>query len=198
MSSLAQHILANAQQLPEGGVFSPKEFLHLGSREAVDQTLTRLMKEKKLLRVGRGLYTLPLQGRFGSHPPSPEQLLTALTEKTGETVVSHGAAAANRLGLTTQVPMREVFLTSGRSRTLRLGSRVLEIKHAPHWQLLLGESSGGALLRALAWLGPEQAEEVMPQAHKMIPATEWEAVAAVRSELPSWLAKTVSRIEHYA
>ncbi len=113
-------------------------------------------------------------------------------------MVSHGAAAANRLGLTTQVPMREVFLTSGRSRTLRLGSRVLEIKHAPHWQLLLGESSGGALLRALAWLGPEQAGEVMPQAHKMIPATEWEAVAAVRSELPSWLAKTVSRIEHHA
>ncbi|MDL2315569.1 type IV toxin-antitoxin system AbiEi family antitoxin domain-containing protein [Desulfovibrio sp. OttesenSCG-928-A18] len=198
MTSLAQHILTKANQLPEGGVFSPKEFLHLGSRDAVDQTFTRLLKENKLLRVGRGLYTLPLQGRFGSRPPSPERLLAALTEKTGETVVSHGAAAANRLGLTTQVPVREIFLTSGRSRTLRLGSRVLEIKHAPHWQLLLGESSGGALLRALAWLGPEQAEEVMPQVHEMIPAQEWEAVAAVRSELPSWLAKTVSRVEQHA
>ena len=121
-----------------------------------------------------------------------------MTEKTGETVVSHGAAAANRLGLTTQVPVREIFLTSGRSRTLRLGSRVLEIKHAPPWQLLLGESSGGALLRALAWLGPEQAEEIMPQVHEMIPAKEWDAVAAVRSELPSWLARTVSRVEQHA
>lgn len=198
MSSLAQHILTKANQSPEGGFFSPKEFLHLGSREAVDQAFTRLVKEKKLLRVGRGLYTLPLQGRFGARPPSPERLLAALTEKTGETVVSHGAAAANRLGLTTQVPVREVFLTSGRSRTLRLGTRVLEIKHAPPWQLLLGESSGGALLRALAWLGPEQAEEVMQQVHEIIPAKEWEAVAAVRSELPDWLARTVSRVEQHA
>lgn len=109
MSQLVQHILANANQLPEGSVFSPKEFLHLGSRAAVDQTFTRLVKEKKLLRVGRGLYTLPLQGRFGTRPPSPERLLAPLAEKTGETVVSHGAAAANRLGLTTQVPIREIF-----------------------------------------------------------------------------------------
>ncbi|MDR2800962.1 MAG: type IV toxin-antitoxin system AbiEi family antitoxin domain-containing protein [Desulfovibrio sp.] len=198
MTSLARHILTNANQLPEGGVISPKEFLHLGSREAVDQTFTRLVKEKRLLRVGRGLYTLPLQGRFGTRPPSPERLLAALAKKTGETVVSHGAAAANRLGLTTQVPIREIFLTSGRNRTLRLGSRVLKIKHAPPLQLLLGESYGGDLLRALTWLGPEQAEEVMPQVREMIPAKEWEAVTAVRSELPAWLARTVSRVEQHA
>jgi hypothetical protein len=198
MTPLVQHILAKANQLPEGSVFSPKEFLHFGSREAVDQTFTRLVKEKKLLRVGRGLYTLPVQGRFGIRPPSPERLLAALTKKTGETLVSHGAAAANRLGLSTQVPIREIFLTSGRSRTLRLGSRVLEIKHAPPWQILLGESSGGVLLRALAWLGPEQAEEVISQLHEIVPAKEWEAVTAVRSELPSWLAKTVSRVAQHA
>jgi hypothetical protein len=198
MTPLVQHILAKANQLPEGSVFSPKEFLHLRNREAVDQAFTRLVKEKTLLRVGRGLYTLPVQGRFGIRPPSPERLLAALAKKTGETMVSHGATAANRLGLTTQVPIREIFLTSGRSRTLRLGSRVLEIKHAPPWQILLGESSGGVLLRALAWLGPEQAEEVMPQLHEIIPAQEWEAVTAVRSELPSWLAKTVSRAAQHA
>jgi hypothetical protein len=121
-----------------------------------------------------------------------------LAEKTGETMVTHGAAAANRLGLTTQVPIHEIFLTSGRSRTLRLGSRVLKIKHAPPWQLLLGESYGGNLLRALTWLGPEQAEEVMSQLHEIIPAKEWETVTAVRSELPGWLARTVSRVGQHA
>ncbi len=196
MTPLVQQILAKANELPEGGVFSPKEFLHLGSREAVDQTFTRLVKAGKLLRVGRGLYTLPLHGRFGTRPPVPETLLAALAEKTGEVMVSHGAAAANRLGLTQQVPAREVFLTSGRNRTLRLGSRVIEIKHAPSWQLLLGESTSGAVLRALAWLGPEQTEEVMPQVHEMVATKEWESLAAVRSELPGWLAKAVSQVTH--
>ena len=182
--------------MSEGGVLSPKEFLHLGSRVAVDQTFTRLVKGNKLLRVGRGLYTPPLCGRFGVRPPSPEKLLAALAEKTGEITVSHGAAAANRLGLTTQVPVREVFLTSGRSRTLRLGSRSLEMKHAPSWQLLFGESLAGTLLRALAWLGPLQTAQLMPQLYEKLSPGEWKALSAVRSELPTWLARAVSMVHH--
>jgi hypothetical protein len=54
MSHLSEAILSAAQALPEGGLISPKEFLHLASRAAVDQTLTRLAREGKLLRVGRG------------------------------------------------------------------------------------------------------------------------------------------------
>jgi len=38
MSQLVQSILSFAQSLPEGGLLSPKEFLHLGSRVAIDQT----------------------------------------------------------------------------------------------------------------------------------------------------------------
>ena len=45
MSQLAQSILSAAQILPEGGLLSPKEFLHLGTRAATDQTLTRLKRE---------------------------------------------------------------------------------------------------------------------------------------------------------
>jgi hypothetical protein len=43
-------------------------------------------------------------------------------------VVANGAAEANALGLTTQVPTREVFFTSGASRTLQLGSRCVELR----------------------------------------------------------------------
>lgn len=42
--SLPEVILRHAQALPEGGVISPKEFLHLGSRYAVDQAMSRLVK----------------------------------------------------------------------------------------------------------------------------------------------------------
>ena len=75
--------------------------------------------------------TWAMRGRFGTRPPSPAKLLVALTEKTDETLVSHGAATANRLGLTTQMPVREIFLTSGRSRTLRLNSRVTDCAVIP-------------------------------------------------------------------
>jgi Family of unknown function (DUF6088) len=129
MSQLAQAILSQAESLPEGGLLSPKEFLHLGSRAAIDQTLSRLAREDKLLRVGRGAYALPIQGRFGVRPPSVESVVEAIEFTSGETVVASGAAEANALGLTTQVPTREVYLTSGPSRRLQLGNREIELKH---------------------------------------------------------------------
>lgn len=56
MKTLSMTILSHAQSLPEGGMLSPKEFLHLGSRPAIDQAFSRLTMEGKLLRVGRGAY----------------------------------------------------------------------------------------------------------------------------------------------
>jgi len=198
MSTLITHILQAASALPEGGVLSPKEFLHLGGREAVDQSFTRLVRQGKLLRVCRGLYVLPVEGRFGKRAPDAEKVLESLAQKSGEVIVAHGAATANSLGLSTQIPMKEVFYTSGRSRSLTLGNRTITLKHAPNWLLLLGRRPGGALIRALAWLGEQQVEHSMPQLRDKIAPDEWQAVAAVRSELPGWLAKTVSRAALHA
>jgi hypothetical protein len=92
MSPLAQHILSQAQSLPEGGLLSPKDFLHLGSRAAVDQTLSRLARDGKLLRLGRGAYAVPVQGRFGVRPPTSASVVQAIESASGETVVASGAA----------------------------------------------------------------------------------------------------------
>src|SRR5690606_10468212 len=107
------------------------------------------------LRVARGTYAAPVASRFGSHSPSPEKVVRALAEQRGEIVVPHGASAANALGLTQQVPIREVYLTSGRTRKLKLGRSEVLVKHAPHWMLTLATRPAGAAVRALAWIGPE-------------------------------------------
>ena len=194
MSHLVQSIVAAAQALPEGGLLSPKEFLHLASRAAVDQALTRLTREEKLLRVGRGVYALPVQGRFGTRPPSAHTVVDAIAAASGEVVVPSGATEANALGLTTQVPVRQVFLTSGPSRTLRLGQQSLEFKHGAPWQLLMGNRPAGMAIRALGWLGQDQAASVLQTLHSSLPATEWDAMRAARAAMPSWMARAVSEV----
>lgn len=194
MSQLAQSILSQAQSLPEGGLLSPKEFLHLGSRAAIDQTLSRLAREGLLLRVGRGAYSLPVQGRFGVRPPSTESVVEAIESTSGETVVASGAAEANALGLTTQVPMRAVYLTSGRSRQLKLGAQMVEFRHAPIWQLIFPGRAAGDVVRALAWLGPEKAAEAISKLRSKLPSSELEEVAAARARLPTWMAREVSAL----
>jgi hypothetical protein len=194
MSQLAQSVLSAAQSLPEGGLLSPKEFLHLGSRAAIDQTLTRLTKEGQLLRVGRGVYALPVQGRFGARPPSTESVVEAIEATSGEVVVASGAAEANALGLTTQVPTREVYLTSGPSRRLHLGNREIELKHGTRWQMFLGKRPAGKAIRALLWLGPEQASLALQTLRTKLEVQEWEAMRSARSVLPSWMARAVSEV----
>jgi len=198
MSTLSTHILRAAAALPEGGVLSPKEFLHLSPRAAVDQSFTRLVRQGRLLRLCRGLYVLPVEGRFGRRAPEAEKVLQSLAHKSGELIVAHGAASANHLGLSTQLPLQEVFYTSGHTRTLALGNRTLALRHAPPWLLLLGHSPGGALIRALAWLGKQQTQSLMPQLREKITPEEWQAVSAVRLKLPSWLAKIFSQAACHA
>ena len=173
---------------------SPKEFLHLGSRAAVDQTLTRLVREGGLLRVGRGMYALPIQSRFGVRPPATQAVVTALEAAQGDVIVDSGATEANALGLTNQVPVREVFLTSGPSRTLQLGSRTVELLHAKRWLLALGKRPAGQAIRALSWLGPEHGAGAMQRLYTQLAAEEWSAMRSARSMLPSWMARAVGEV----
>ncbi|PTX35482.1 putative AbiEi antitoxin of type IV toxin-antitoxin system, partial [Allosediminivita pacifica] len=112
MQHLAEQILTHAEGLPEGAPLAAKGLLHLGSRAGVDQALSRLAERGQLIRAGRGVYLRPIKSRFGTRAPSVEQAVEALAAQRGEVIVPTGAAEANALGLTTQVPVRSVYLTS--------------------------------------------------------------------------------------
>ena len=193
MLHLCEQVLEHAARLPEGTPVSAKGLLHLGNRSAVDQALSRLAERGQLIRVGRGVYLRPVTSRFGTRAPSVEQAVEALAAQRGEIIVSTGAAAANALGLTTQVPVRSVYMTSGRSRTMNLGKQVVELRHAPRWQLALANRPAGEAVRALAWLGPEKAEEALKTLKRKMPPAEFGELVAVAPQLPTWLARSVGK-----
>lgn len=198
MSHLAETIVAAALALPEGSLLSAKDFLHLATRAAVDQTLSRLTREGKLMRVGRGAYAAPMFSRFGARPPSTEAVLKAIESTRGEVIVASGAAEANALGLSTQVPTREIFLTTGRPRKFRLGKRTIEIRHGNQWQMVLGARPSGKAIRALSWLGPERASSALKMLHTKLPPEEWAAMRSARSVMPSWMARAISEVSEHA
>ena len=193
---LTEQILSHMAGLPEGASVSAKGLLHLGNRSAVDQALSRLTERGQLIRVGRGVYLRLITGRFGTRVPSVEQAVEALANQRGETIVSSGAAAANALGLTTQVPIRSVYLTSGRSRKSNLGKQVVELRHAPRWQLALANRPAGDAVRALAWLGPEKAETALRTLKRKMPPASFDELVAAAPQFPTWLAQSVGRVAY--
>ena len=196
MQRLTDQILAYAEGLPEGEPIAAKGLLHLGKRAAVDQALSRLTERGRLIRAGRGVYLRPIESRFGTRAPSVERAVEALAKHRGEIIVSAGAAAANRLGLTTQVPVRSMFLTSGRARTMHLGKQVVELRHAPRWQLTLANRQAGEAVRALAWLGPEQADAALKTLKRKLPPDTFSELVAAAPQLPTWLAQSVGKVAY--
>lgn len=194
MKPLTQQILQFATHAAEGTPLTAKALLHLGNRAAVDQALPRLVKRGKLLRAGRGLYVMPAESRFGVRPPSTENLVRGIEQQRGETLVASGAAEANALGLTTQTPVRQVFLTSGRSRYLHLGKQAIELRHAPAWQLVSPRRAAGAAVRAISWAGKERAHEVASVLREKLSAGDVEELAALRPRVPTWVAREISAL----
>jgi hypothetical protein len=193
-----ERIVSAIATWPETAPISAKNLLHLGTRSAVDQALSRLSRRGRLLRVGRGLYVRPVQTRFGVRTPEVSNVLSALQKETGEVIASGGAATANQLGLTTQVPIRTLYFTSGRTRRLKFGAHTIELQHVPQWQLTLAERPAGAVIRALAWGGRERSRALVAQLKSRLSTETIEELSAVRGRLPGWLAEEVSTLMAHA
>ena len=192
MNSLTKQVLAYAGSRPEGTPLTAKGLLHLSNRAALDQTLSRLARSGEVMRLGRGVYVRPIQTKFGTRSPFAEKVIEQFATARGETIVSSGAAAANALGLTTQVPVRTIYLTSGRSRRLALGNLAIELRHGKHWQLGKGNARAGQAARALEWLGPQQAARALTTLKSRLEPAELKELQAMRPLLPEWLAQKIS------
>ena len=191
---LPERIASELETWPEAVPVSAKGLLHLGSRAAVDQALSRLTRRGQLLRIGRGLYFRPIQTRFGVRSPEVSTVLEAVQKETGEAIAPSGAATANQLGLTTQVPLRPVYLTSGRTRHLKLGAQTVELRHVPRWQLTLAERPAGAVIRVLAWGGRERGRALAAELKSKLSAETVEELSHVRRRVPTWMAQELSAL----
>jgi hypothetical protein len=66
------------------------------------------------------------------------------------------------------------------------------LRQAPRWQFLLADRPAGQAIRALAWLGPDQAGAALLELRKTLPQQDWDALLAVRAELPIWLVELLN------
>ena len=197
MRGLPRRIMELAEALPEATPLCPAALLHLGNRAAVDQTLWRLARSGRLMRICQGVYMRPVETRFGLRTPRVGTALAALSKMWGETIVPCGGAAANCLGLTTQNPVRVVYLTSGPSRRLHFGSSMVELRHAPRWQLAAPHRKAGDVIRALAWLGSEEVEDNLEAILPGLSEEDRDELAVARAVMPIWMAEPLSaRLSH--
>jgi len=187
--STASRALRRIRGWGRGAVFVPKDFLDLGQRGAVDVALHRLVGEGVIRRVGRGLYDYPkVHDRFGALAPSVQVIAAAVARSTGEVIARSGAAAANLLGLSTQVPARTLYLTSGLSRTIHVGKQSIRFKHAAPSKLIEGDSTAGLMVRAIRHMGSDHIDDVViGQLRSTMDDKTMGVIRRIQGNVPAWM-----------
>lgn len=193
----AKEIRRRIESMPRGEPFAPSTFLEHGTRASIDQTLSRLVKAGEISRVARGVYVRPEISRYvGKVMPEPLKVAESIAKATGAVVQVHGAEAARQLELTTQVPMRNLFLTTGPSRHLLAGGQEIELRHVSPRKLALVGQPAGLALTAMWYLGrsevtPKIVEKIR---HKLGPE-EFETLKSAAGTMPAWMSDVIHKQE---
>jgi hypothetical protein len=191
-SMVLQHIKKNGR----GYVFTAAEFLHLGSLNAVGLTLRRAARQGAIRKLARGLYDYPgRDSRLGLLAPSIDAVARALAGRDSSRLQPAGAQAANVLGLSEQVPVRAVFLTDGRARTVRIGRQQVILKHTTPRQMASAGRVSGTVIQALRWLGrPHVDDRVVAALRGRLSDRDKKQLRADLRHAPAWVADVIRRV----
>ena len=159
-ADLKRSILRRMKRDKSVRVWTPNDFLALGSRSAIDKALQRLALAGDIRRIDRGLYDVPRLNSLTGKPNNPDYtaVIDAVARRERARLLPDGITAANQLGLTNAVPAKVTIHTDARLRPIHLGRLVIDFKPTAPSRLYWAGRPAMRIVQALHWL------------HDMIPA----------------------------
>ncbi|HYG33297.1 MAG TPA: DUF6088 family protein [Clostridia bacterium] len=193
---IERKMLARVKAHKKGWVFTPSNFLDLGSRRAVDTALFRLTKAGTIRRIAQGLYdvprTHPVVGEIG---PDIDMVVKAVSSKSATRLQPTGAYAANLLGLSEQVPAKVVFLTNGRSKHLRLRNLNITLKQASPRTMATAGRISGLVIQALRYLGKAHVDQAtVKRIERRLSPSDRRQLLKDMAYAPAWIGGIMRRL----
>lgn len=179
-----------------GWVFTPSHFSDLGSRDAVASALKRYRGSGLIRQLARGLYDYPRSDPdLGVLAPSPDAVARALAGRDAVRLQPSGAYAANLLGLSTQIPMKIVYLTDGRSRTVKIGKKQIVLKNTTPRNMATAGRISGLVIQALRHLGQQHVDdEVITRLGRRLAVDDRQQLLKDLRFAPAWIADLMRQI----
>lgn len=188
--SVSDQILSTIYGNKRGWAFTPGHFKHLGSRDGIASALKRLKQSGRIRQLARGLYDYPERDPdLGILEPSVDAIARALAGRDAVKLQPSGAYAANLLGLSTQIPMKVVYLTDGRSRRVKVGNREITLKQTTPRNMATARKVSGLVIQALRHIGKEKVDkEVMRALAKKLSKDDRTQLMKDIRYCPAWIA----------
>jgi len=196
MKSIDDKIVSMIYGHGRGFVFTPKLFSSLGDPRVVGTALTRLSRKGTIRRLARGLYDYPRKHPdLGLFSPSIDDVANALKGRDATRLQPSGAYAANLLGLSSQVPMKVVFLTDGPSKSIKLGKMEIVLKRTTPRNMATAGRISGIVIQALKHLGQKNVDESVSQLlQQRLSDADKKHLAKDLQYAPAWIARVMRTI----
>lgn len=166
------------------------------NQDYIGDLLAAYMKEGKLVRLANGVYLKTTVTRFGPVYPSPTEIAEAIARRDHAQVLMSGLAAENYFGLSTQVPMKVVFLTSGSARKLTVGNTEIEFKRGVPRNFAFKDRTMATLCLALKSIGNGHVTEEQRVVLKRF-LSEYMKEHAINEDvkmMPQWIQRLLNEI----
>lgn len=194
--SLTEKILKHINQHSPGWVFTPADFLNIGTPHAIGMVLLRLTQKKKIRRLAHGLYNLPKEHEIiGPLTPTPDEIANALAKRDCFQFQPSGAYAANLLGLSDQVPARVTYLCNTTSRIIKIGKQTIQFSKSSMRRMATAGRISGLVFEALRYLGKQHVnQETVAPLRKLLSEQDRHQILKDLNLAPVWMHEIISFI----
>ncbi|MDO9153468.1 MAG: DUF6088 family protein, partial [Paludibacter sp.] len=148
--------------LPKGSILFVDDFLDFGNPESIKKSLLRLKEKGLLVSLAHGIYLYPkTDADLGVLYSSVEEIAIAIARRDKARIIPTGIQALNKLGLSTQIPLKAVYLTDGTARTIKIGKRTITFKNTSPKNLLVKGEISGLVIQALKSISQDKIEDTV-------------------------------------
>jgi len=196
MRSIDDKVTEQVYNTKPGTILFVEDFLSLGTNGAVHTALHRLVKGKQIARLARGIYAKPTFSKLLNKYvlPGAEEVAVAIAKRDKARLLPTGAYAQNALGLSTQVPLRIVYLTDGSPRTITIGKRSIQFKKTTPKNLALKGEISKLVVQALKDIGKEKATtQELEKIHTLLQKEDKQDLKHDIALAPQWIAEIMAK-----
>jgi ribosomal protein S19E (S16A) len=195
MQSVENKIEKSIKSKPRGFLILSDDFAQEGSAESVRKALQNL-KDKGLIKsVAHGIYVRPIISEYiGEVLPTAEEVAKAIARRDKIKLVPTGVYALHALGLSTQIPLKLVFLTDGAPRIINVGKRTIKLKKTTPKNLKAKGEISSLVIQALREIGKDKAtKEEIGAILKLLRKENRKALQHDITLAPEWIKKIMKR-----
>lgn len=191
--SVEEQIIKKLKDNKRGNIYFPYNFFEIDSFEKIHVALGRLEKKQVLVRLAHGIYLFPkIDKELGVLYPPIDEIAKAIAKRDKARIIPTGVQALNLLGLSTQVPMKVVYLTDGTQRNIAIGNQSIKFKKTSPKNLAVKGEISGLVIQALREIGDGRvSDEQLKIIIEFLKKENPENVKYDARLAPAWISKIV-------